>query len=466
MSTRPVAIRPAVLLTSTSHNLPSRLLVTELFFSIPLDHYQPHGRQLKVFCRSVERPPPALALPSDKENEELPYLVYVPGGPGFGCPSPQDMLGMTNFVLDKGYKLLCFDHRGMGMSTPVTARSLEREGDTGKRAEYLQIFRATEAVKDLEAIRLCLTNKYDDGEKRKWSVMGQSYGGYLCTTYLSFYPDGLREVFLVGGLPPVRERKPDAALKRLVGKVRERNEKYYAKYPEDVDRVKGIVGYLKSKQDDGQAVKLAGDGTLTAGRFLEMGLHFGFHGGLDVVHNVVLRVFRDLSEEGEITRPALAVMESMGWFDEAILYAVLHEALYCQGQAARRAFDRVVGEEEGFGVEGEKARYLFTGEMVFRRAFDDCAELRGLKQVTDRLMEFEGWPDLYDVEQLMENEVPVYAAVFVDDMYVGFEFATSTASLIKGCKTFVTNQLYHDAVRGRPDETLRALFALRDEPID
>ena len=461
-----IPISPAALLSFTSHTLPNRLLITELFFSVPLDHSQPDGRQVKIFCRSAERPPPALASMDDKDNDQLPYLVYVPGGPGFGCPSPQDMLAVTNFVLDKGYKLLCFDHRGMGMSAPITARSLEKEGETEEKADYLKMFRATEAVKDLEAIRLCLTKEYDDGEKQKWSVMGQSYGGYLCTTYLSFSPNGLREAWLLGGLPPVLERKPDVAIRWLVRKVRERNEAYYQKYEEDVERVKDIVEYLKSKQKDGEAVTLPSGGTLSAGRFLEMGLHFGFHGGLDAVHNVVLRVFRDLGEDGEISRPALATLESMGWFDDAVLYGVLHAALYCQGEAARWAFDRVVGEEEGFGVEGEKERFLFTGEMVFRRTFDDCAELRGLKQVTDKLMEFDAWPDLYDVEQLEKNEVPVYAAVFVHDMYVGFESATTTAGLIKGCKAVVTNQMYHDAVRGKTEEVLKALFALRDEPID
>ena len=35
-----------------------------------------------------------------------------------------------------------------------------------------------------------------------------------------------------------------------------------------------------------------------------------------------------------------------------------------------------------------------------------------------------------------------------------------------GCKTVVTSRLYHDAVRGKTDEVLKALFALRDEAPD
>ncbi|KAI9876664.1 MAG: hypothetical protein M1823_007236, partial [Watsoniomyces obsoletus] len=175
------------------------------------------------------------------------------------------MLGVTNFVLDKGYKLLCFDHRGMGMSTPLTARSLLKEGGVEAQMEYLKMFRATEAVKDLEALRMCLTAAYDWGEgRRKWSVMGQSYGGFVCTTYLSFYPEGLREVWVFGGLPPVMERGPDEVIKSLIEKLRERNERYYKKYPEDVGRVKEIVGYLKSKEEEGKAVKLPTGGILSA----------------------------------------------------------------------------------------------------------------------------------------------------------------------------------------------------------
>lgn len=44
----------------------------------------------------------------------------------------------------------------------------------------------------------------------------------------------------MGGLAPVMERKPDAAIRWLVRKVRERNEAYYGKYGEDVERVKGL----------------------------------------------------------------------------------------------------------------------------------------------------------------------------------------------------------------------------------
>jgi proline iminopeptidase len=76
------------------------------------------------------------------------------------------------------------------------------------------------------------------------------------------------------------------------------------------------------------------------------------------------------------------------------------------------------------------------------------------------------WPSLYDPEQLRNNEVPVYAATYVDDMYVHCELAMKTASLIRNCKHFVTNTMYHNALRANADELFRQLFALRDDTLD
>ncbi len=64
------------------------------------------------------------------------------------------------------------------------------------------------------------------------------------------------------------------------------------------------------------------------------------------------------------------------------------------------------------------------------------------------------------------NEVPLYAATFVDDMYVDFDLAQDTANLVKNCKQYITNSMYHNAIRARTDDVLKELFALRDDPID
>lgn len=71
------------------------------------------------------------------------------------------------------------------MSTTITAATLQRRGDAEKQAEYLRHFRADNIVRDCEAVRKLLTADYPE-DLQKWSALGQSYGGFCATTYLSF----------------------------------------------------------------------------------------------------------------------------------------------------------------------------------------------------------------------------------------------------------------------------------------
>lgn len=98
--------------------------------------------------------------------------------------------------------------------------------------------------------------------------------------------------------------------------------------------------------------------------------------------------------------------------------------------------------------------------------FKDFDELRNLQATADLLASTDDWPELYDESQLARNEVPVYSATYMEDMYVCFDMARDTASKIKNCKQFVTNVLYHDALAHKTDELMKHLFALRDDTVD
>jgi hypothetical protein len=97
---------------------------------------------------------------------------------------------------------------------------------------------------------------------------------------------------------------------------------------------------------------------------------------------------------------------------------------------------------------------------------DSYVELRKLKKVAHILAEFKDWPTLYDEEQLAKNDVPVYAVTYLEDLYVHNELVAATAAKIRGTKQFITNVMYHDALRSKPDEILRQLFALKEDSID
>jgi pimeloyl-ACP methyl ester carboxylesterase len=70
-------------------------------------------------------------------------------------------------------------------------------------------------VKDCEAIRKILIGNKEKLEDRKWTILGQSFGGFCALTYLSFYPEGLKEVFLTGGLAPLVDH-PDPVYNALI----------------------------------------------------------------------------------------------------------------------------------------------------------------------------------------------------------------------------------------------------------
>lgn len=82
--------------------------MAELFFDVPVDHTKPYDGTLRLFARSVSR----LHTPIDSErgnDSQLPWMVYLQGGPGMGCRAPQDY-GWIGTVLDKGYQV-CFGLR-------------------------------------------------------------------------------------------------------------------------------------------------------------------------------------------------------------------------------------------------------------------------------------------------------------------------------------------------------------------
>jgi hypothetical protein len=99
----------AKLISTRTHTIPGRLKVSELFFELPFDHSAPTANKtIRIFGRSVERlESPVAPPPADQKPKQLPWFVYLQGGPGFGCSPPQDY-GFTGLVLDRGYKVCRF----------------------------------------------------------------------------------------------------------------------------------------------------------------------------------------------------------------------------------------------------------------------------------------------------------------------------------------------------------------------
>ena len=421
----------------TSFHQPGTVL-TDRVFAVPLDHGRPDGEQIEVFAREV--------VAAGKADADLPWLLFLQGGPGFGAPRLAGRESWLDRALND-YRVLLLDQRGTGRSSPASRQTLARLGSAQAQADYLSHFRADSIVLDAELIRRDLTDA-------PWSVLGQSFGGFCTVTYLSFAPHGIREAFITGGLPGLAVTADDV-YRQTYRTVMNKNTAHYERYPDDVERARRIAEYLAEhdvRRPDGAPV--------SAEAFQSVGAMLGQASGSHALHYLLENPFADDDELSDAFRYAL--MNELS-FSAGPLYALLQEACYAQGAATRWSAQRIRAEFGGFdprpAIEGA-APLLFTGEMIYPWMVDADPVLRPLREAADILAERDDWPPLYDPSRLAANDVPVAAAVYYDDMYVPREFSMQTAEAIRGLRTWVTSEYSHDGLRVSDGAVLDRLIGM------
>ena len=421
----------------TSFRQPGTVL-TDHVFAVPLDHGRPDGEQIEVFAREV--------VAAGKADADLPWLLFLQGGPGSAAPRPEGRESWLDRALND-YRVLLLDQRGTGRSSPASRQSLARLGSAQAQADYLSHFRADSIVLDAELIRRDLTYA-------PWSVLGQSFGGFCTVTYLSFAPHGIREAFITGGLPGLAATADDV-YRQTYRTVMGKNAAHYERYPDDVERARRIAGYLAEHD-----VRRPDGAPLSVQAFQSVGGVLGQGSGSHVLHYLLENPFAADDELSDAFRYAL--MSGLS-FSAGPLYALLHEACYAQGAATRWSAQRIRAEFGGFdpgpAIEGT-APLLFTGEMIYPWMIDDDPVLRPLRVAADILAERDDWPPLYDPSRLAANDVPVAAAVYYDDMYVPREFSMQTAEAIRGLRTWVTSEYSHDGLRVSDGAVLDRLIGM------
>jgi pimeloyl-ACP methyl ester carboxylesterase len=403
---------------ATTIRVPGAVL-TEREHTVPLDHAQPDGPTITVATREVADP---------DGGTGKPYLLFLQGGPGFEATRPTSP--PTGWIARaiKDYRVLLLDQRGTGRSTPVG----EIPGATpADQAAYLTHFRADGIVRDAESIRAEL-----GGER--WSVLGQSFGGFTSMTYLSFAPEGLREVLITGGLAPIG-RPVDDVYGATYGRLLEQNRRYFARYPEDRARVREITRRL-----EGEDVRLPSGDRLTGRRLRQLGMWLGDTAGFELLHHVLELPFG--------SRAFLADVEGGVRFGRNPLYATLHESSYADGGQTRWSADRLQPDEVR---DGE----LFTAEQVFPWMFEEFGALRSHAPAADLLAQYD-WPRMFDPDQLRVNDVPVAATIYVDDLYVERVFAEETAAAIRGLRPWITNEYEHNGLRADGERIVGRLIDL------
>jgi pimeloyl-ACP methyl ester carboxylesterase len=400
-----------------SYNVPG-LVITDRDHVVPLDHAAPGGATISVFSREV----------ADVDGRDKPFLLFLQGGPGYEAPRPSGPPSGWQKRALKDFRLLLLDQRGTGRSTPVN----EIPGDTPEaQAAYLANFRADSIVRDAELIRREL------GVDR-WSVLGQSFGGFCAMTYLSLAPEGLREALITGGLSPIG-RPADEVYAATWERAIQKNRGYFERYPADREAVRAIVRRL----DDEDVRLLSGD-RLTSRRFLQVGLALGMSDGAENVHHAIELPFG--------SRAFLHDVAALANFVRNPIYATLHESCYADGSVTNWSAARTMPAEVA------QERY-FTAEHIFPWMFEDYGDLRSHRGAADFLAE-RRWPNLYDAGRLAHNEVPAAATIYVDDLYVERAFAEETARAIRGLRPWITNEFEHNGLRADGERVLGRLIDL------
>ena len=423
----------------SSYRHPGTVL-TDHTFLVPLDHADPDGERIEVFAREV--------VAAGRDGDDLPWLLFLQGGPGFAAQRPVGRQAWLDRALDD-YRVLLLDQRGTGRSSRVTARSLARIGPADRQAEYLARFRADSIVLDAELIRRELAGD------EPWSVLGQSFGGFCTVTYLSFAPHGMREALITGGLPGLDTHAEDVY--RITYRIcAARNAAHYERYPEDVAAARRVARYLAGNGD----VRLPSGARLTVEAFQAIGGMLGSSTGSHELHYLLEDPF---DGDGGLSDAFLHEVGNRVGFALAPLYAVLHEPCYAQRKATRWAAQRVRSEFPEFDAAAaldSDAPVMFTGEMVYPWMAELDPALRPLREAAEILANRDGWPPLYDPARLAASEVPTAAAVYYNDMYVPAELSMRTAAAIRGLKPWVTSEHEHDGLRVSGGRVLGRLIAM------
>lgn len=319
-------------------------------------------------------------------------ILYLQGGPGFGCAAPVSGLSLasaksswaasalfgdiTNVDEKTFERVVLMDQRGTGRSSPVSKQRLKklfpdlflmddcvesagesaevqlRRAKVSKAVEeatqYLAKFRADSIVRDAEWIKEALIRPAtmpsameeavpEDKSPRPWgAALGQSFGGFCLMTYLSSIVHPPKLCLFTGGIAPMLSSVRDV-YDRLWIRVKERNYRYYEQYPGDVAVVKRIVQKLLLQESDPlqPPVKLPSGGILTARRFLQLGLALGGSPGSAFanIHSVINSAFLD-DDDDELSGAFLKRIDHEQSFDDAPLYFLLHESIYADGPSS------------------------------------------------------------------------------------------------------------------------------------
>jgi len=411
-------------------------LYRQHYFELPLDYKAKDGQQIQVFAREV--------VDLAKDSQELPWLIYFQGGPGFPSPRVSGESGWMKRAL-QNYRVLLLDQRGTGNSTVISHETLAHLAPE-QQAEYLTHFRADNIVRDAEAIR-------EQFGVKQWSTIGQSFGGFCTLSYLSLFPQSLQRCYVTGGIPSI-EREADDVYRATYKRVEDKNRAFFAQFPQAQAMCREISDYLLNNE-----VKLPNGQVFTVEQFQLIGINLGAGEANLPMYFTLESAFVEVNGNKQLSYSFLNQMQQEQGYLTNPIYAILHESIYCQGTASNWSAHRVREQYPHFNYQSG-GEFWFTGEMVYPWMFDQLETLKPLREAANILAEKSDWGTLYNAEQLGKNIVPMACAVYADDMYVELDYSRETLANIPNSKAWITNEYEHNGLRADGERIVDKLMTM------
>lgn len=412
--------------------------LTEMTLEVPLDYNGELAgtaladEQIAIFAREYVR----------DGQEKAPRLVFFQGGPGSPAPRPAPIGGWLSWALDH-YRVVLLDERGTGLSTALDSATVTDVGDAALQARYLACFRADSMVYDAERLRRTLQDE-------PWHALGQSFGGFVNTSYLSLAPEGLASVMITAGLPSMNRHADDVY--RLTWEATEkRHREYFARYAGDEARAWDIAEHLQ----DTEEVLPTGE-RLTPARFRMLGIALGMSYGPDQLHLLLEDPFVRVGGKRRLRSRFLVGVGFALSYGASPMYGVLHETIYAQASsgATNWSAHRIRDEFAQFELPASEtearasgAPFRFSGEHVFPWQVREDPALAPMAEAADILAAREDFPELHRPDVTADNTVPVSAWIYWDDMFVPASISLETAEAIRGLTYSLTNDYHHDGLR-------------------
>lgn len=389
---------------------------------VPIDWENPSGARTSVFAREI--------FAAGRDREKLPMLLFLQGGPGGAAPRPRGQSGWIGEAL-KDYRVILLDQRGVARSEQIDVAA-PWETDPTKLAERLMHYRADSIITDAEAFRVAL-----GGEHARFTLLGQSYGGFLSLRYLSENPDAIERVLVTGGIPSVDRPITDVYREtfRLLGR---KTTRFFERFPEAVEQFRELEHVVANEN-----IRLLDGRRLTVTQLRLLGFLLGGDDGDFALAELLETAF--VSGTRVPSTSFLLSMQGQATFASPI-FAVLHESIYAQGGATNWAAKRVMDEVLANGGYGDDVPFL-TAEMILPEFFTEIPTLQPFAETAELLAQKDDWSALYNTDALEQNNVPLAAAVYADDIYVPLAYSVETLDRMPNTRHWITNTYEHSGLR-------------------